>query len=225
MLRKLVVAVMTIVPLSLAVHPLSTSAALPIFENANESVHCDDFVGQVVFKTPLKRGGVTPGQAVWTATSNDCHDQNAGEYDRFGNPAGVALKRAVVKGMFNYDSNDCNLLEAGGDGTFLGGQLTVTWTTTPGTPALAQKTSTISYFKLGWNWDYFGFGQFLHLTLGDGLEPTPAVTGAFTGGDGGALSQINATISQSHGSLLSSAACSTTGISRINFGIGYFRLG
>jgi len=222
MFRKLALTVMAVLPLVVVVAPTATSAAQRVFDNANEPVHCDDFVGQVTFKTPLKSGGATPGQALWTAVSNDCHDQNVGEYDVNENPGGVALKRAVMSGRFNYDANDCNLLESGG--SVLAGGLTVKWTTRSGTPTLANKTTTIDYPLLGWNWEPFGSGQFLHLTLGDGLEPPPTVTGGFTGGDAGSLSQINTIMSQSHGSLLGSDACATSGISKITFGIGYFRL-
>jgi hypothetical protein len=137
----------------------------------------------------------------------------------------VSLKRAV-EGTFHDDQNDCSPLETGGaGGSFLAGTLTVKWTTLPGTPSVAQKTTTIAYSALGRSWDSaFGGGTHLELTINVGSSTAPTVTGGFTGGDAGVQSHLSTVISQSYGSVLLSPACSTGGVYKLTFGLGSFSL-
>ncbi|MGZ4691738.1 MAG: hypothetical protein ACXVKA_08270 [Acidimicrobiia bacterium] len=225
MFRKLSIPLVVALGLGVAATQTSTGAAVPVHQNAGDAVHCDDFVGHVTFTTALTDGGSTAGAARWTAVSNDCHSQSAGEYDPDFNPGGIALKRATITGTFPYPQSDCSLLTDGGPGgTFLGGQLTVHWTTRTGTPALASKTSTITYPRLGRDWSqWLGNGTFLELTVGVGADPAPSVTGGFAGEDAGATSRLATVIGQSSGTI--QAACAAGGLHRADFGLGYMLLG
>jgi hypothetical protein len=221
----------------------SAGAALAKHDAANDAVDCNDLIGKIKFSVPLHLGGTTPNSITVTVKSDDCTDTTAGVYDPTTNPGGVSLKQASGKGILSAPNNDCLSL-ANSLSTATSGNVNIAWSTNTGTPGLLNSKST---FTISQDWagtfndggqgspasasDSWG-GQFGWFAIGTAVsgrsfgaieQPTtaPSMTGAFTGGDGGAKSWFNGTTNQT-AAALGNACLGTAGIKGITFGIGGF---
>lgn len=243
-IRSKVLATATTVALAMGVAayavPSAGAAALPKHDAANDKVTCNDIIGKIKFSVPLHLGGTTANQVTISIKSDDCLDTTAGLYDSTTNPGGVSLKGASSKGILASSTNDCLGLQ--GLSTATSGDIALKWTTNSGTPGLLNAAST---FHIGQDWggtfndggqtspatarDSWGaqYGWFAigGATSGRPMGATeqfttnPSMTGAFTGGNGGATSWFEGTTNQT-AAALGTACFSTGGIKGVTFGIG-----
>ena len=216
--------------------PVAHAAAPPPIDVSNDRVQCNDVIGKVKFSVPLTLNGTTPNQVTISIKSDDCTDLDN---------ANVSLKGGASKGILNAANNNCLGLQGLSTGT--SGSLGVKWSVNTGTPKITNggtpgaSTFTISQTWGGtyndggqtspaaasdsWGGEYGFFaigGPTSGLPLGTTQSYTtnPSISGAFTGGDGGANSIFQGSTTQTTGAL--GVACLTVGIKGITFGIGGF---
>jgi len=220
--------------LGLAASPVANAAAPPPIDVSNHKVTCNDVIGKVKFSVPLTLNGTTPNQITITIKSDDCSDTS---------DANVSLKGGTAKGILNATNNNCLGLQGLSTGT--SGSVPIKWTTNTGTPKI---TPTASTFTINQTWggtyndggqtspaaasDSWG-GQYGFFAIGSATSGlpvgaaqsytlAPGLSGAFTGGDGGATTFFQGNTNQTTGAL--GVACLTTGLKGVTFGIGGFTL-
>jgi hypothetical protein len=199
----------------------STSAhagSPPPIDVSADRVVCNTVVGTATYATPLASGGPTSGPNLVTlkATLDGCVDTNN---------SNVHLAASTLKGTFQT-SNGTNCSGLLGTTSTTASSIKVTWKAITGTPKLvvgsapASSSITLSAVTGGlYTSDPWGgtYGQF-SVAAGQAT-----VTGAFTGGHGGAASTFAATSGQDSGAL--GNACTGKGLKTINFGIGNVAFG
>jgi hypothetical protein len=221
-----------------AISATSAGAALPKVDVSNETVTCNDIIGKIKFSVPLFLGGTTPNQVSLTIKTGDC-STSLGTYDASSNPGGVTIKSATTKGIIASSTNDCLGLSGLSSGFTVVDDINTSWSTVAGTPGLLQTKSTLTFTNsfggvfggatptraaddISWGSEY---GLFLIGTdAAHGSTAAPGVTGAFTGGTGGADTTFDGTTAQSSGDL-ATQCFGITGIKGIQFGIGAFHYG
>jgi hypothetical protein len=215
-------------------------AALPKHNAANDTLKCDDIIGKIKFGIPLVLGGTSANTVTLSIKSLSCASPSAGVYDAITNPTGISVKQMSAKGILNSTTNDCTGLQGLSTGT--SGTVPMKYSMNSGTPALDNpKTSDLAVtqtwggqFNDGgvtspatasapWvgNYGWFAIGTAASgRTLGSSelYTTAPSITGAFTGGDGGATTIFQGATVESSGTLFN--ACFTTGIKGITFSIG-----
>jgi hypothetical protein len=221
-----------------AISATSAGAAYPKVDVSNETVTCNDIIGKIKFSVPLFLGGTTPNQITITIKTGDC-TTSLGTFDASSNPGGVTIKSATTKGILSSSTNDCLDLSGLGDPLGVVDDVNTSWATVAGTPGLLQNKSTVTFTNsfggtfggatptrsaddIAWGSEY---GLFLIGTdAAHGSTGTPGVTGAFTGGTGGADTTFDGTTAQSTGDL-ANQCFGITGIKGVQFGIGAFHYG
>jgi hypothetical protein len=132
--------------------------------------------------------------------------------------AGVTSISGTVSGVLTGGTNDCiNLI-----GTIPStGTLTVKWKSTPG---LINPVSTVTVNFGSSEGGFFGFGpaDYGRFDLGNPPGAALAVSGSFTGGDGGATSTASVLTSQDINAIL--AGCGGAGVKALDIGIGTITL-
>ena len=200
-----------VVVVALALAGNQAWAAPPKVDVANSSIICNRVIATAKIKPALFFGGAA------TATS-------------------IAIK-GTVEGCQVFSGNTATVLSGKFSGTLVGttndcsevlsfpssqvGTLTFTWKADPATPLLQTKSIVTVSTMSGTTTDLGGIvggATFVRLVLG-----TSGVSGAFTGGDGGASSS-NAFLTSEDvfGSI--TQQCATTGIKLIHLGLGSITL-
>jgi hypothetical protein len=219
------------------------AAPLPLHDNSNETVQCNDVIGKIKFQVPLVLGGATPNNVTFTFKSYDCINLDAGVYDASVNPTGTSIKGMSGKGIVTSPTNDCLGLNGLSS---ISGSVPLKWTTNPQTPKLTQTSSTLSITSTwggqfndggvtspstasnswGANYAYFAIGgpaSSRPLGSGESFTANPTVTGGFTGGNNGNGTTFMGTSAESSGT--AAARCFSTGLKGIQFGIGGTTIG
>lgn len=187
-------------------------AAVPKVDVANDSITCNTVIATAKFKPPLVFGGGATATAIaLKGTVQGCTVSGA-------NPATVLSGK--FSGTLVGATNDCSFVLS--SSTPQVGTLTFTWKADKTTPLLQTK-STVSVTTVSGTTTTLGGAvggaTFFQLVLG-----TSGVSGAFTGGDGGASSS-NVFISSED--LFGSATqqCnSSNGMKIIHLGLGTITL-
>jgi hypothetical protein len=196
----------------------SSGAAAPPVDVSNNTVTCNTInKGVIKAKPPLVTGGSVPTVFSIAGKLAGCSTD----------ASGVVINdfKSSFKGTISAPSNDCGALLGPSTAT---GQIIIKWNTTP---KITPSTSTIDIssgdlttgvFSSGWGgaYGYFGLGV---NPRPSGTAGTPlAVSGAFTGGDGGASSTADAVTQEDIAVIL--GQCSANGVKALNIGIGQIQL-
>jgi hypothetical protein len=185
---------------------------------ANSTVQCMSIVGTLGFVPPLVIGGTSADAITVKATISGC-----------STPAAVTIASGSISSTINSATNDC--LGLSGLSTSTTGNLVAKWKTATGSSKITPTTSTLhvaqtngAQFNSGTpagDQDTWGgvYGLFqIGSDAGHGGTLAPSVTGAFTGGNGGATSNVDATTGQDVGAI--ATMCFGAGVKTLNFGIG-----
>jgi hypothetical protein len=245
--RKKFLAIVSTVALaagiSMIAAPVAHAAPVPPTNNANDTVECNDIIGKIKFAVPLVLGGTTPNQVTISIKSTDCTSTGLGLYDIGTNPGGIAIKSMSAKGVLASANNDCLGLQGLSSG--VSGDVTMKWSMKPQTPKVTNTSSTMTISE-SWGGEFNdggvtspatasgpwahhnawfavgGTGSGRPLGSAESLTAAPAVTGGFTGGDGGATTLFMGASVESTGTLFN--ACLGTGLKGMTFSVGYINL-
>ncbi len=191
------------------------ASAPPPINVTGDHVVCNTVTGAMQFATPLVNGGTATTNAVTVKGRLDgCTDTD--------NPA-VTLALSTFSATLTGSTNDCSALS--NVNTFPSNVVTINWHTAPSTPKLTTSTSSVTLSELtgaeyGADW-----ANYIELQSGTAFETAPlAVTGAFSGSDGGVASKVDivTSLDDLHAS---EAACNGKGVKALNFAIGQVALG
>jgi hypothetical protein len=189
------------------------ASAPPPINVTNDKVTCNSVVGTIKFATPLSNAGSPTGsnQINIKVTLDGCTDTTN---------ANAKIGASKLKGTISTN-NGTQCVGLFGPSN-VSASTTVKWKAQSGTPKLvmtgnvpAASTVTINQTAGStYNSDTWGatYGAFA-VTAGHA-----GVSGAFTGGNGGATSTFTATTGQDVGAL--GNACAGKGLKSLNFGIG-----
>jgi hypothetical protein len=194
----------------------ASAAAPPPVNVANDHVVCNTVTGQIKFVPALTLAGSGPGDSNLITKVDGCSDTDQ--------PSAINLEAGAisVKGTLHSATSSC---------TALLGTTTVTttvpivfkWKVVPGTAKPLQPTSTVTLssiqgglFSPGGTWGGAQYGDF-QVTTG------ATVSGAFTGGDSGHSSSLEATTGQDAAAF--GAQCAGKGLKAATLGIGHINLG
>jgi hypothetical protein len=190
----------------------SSGAAAPPVDVTNETVVCNTInKGVIKVKPPLVNGGTAVPALSVAGKLGGCSTSAAG--------VTIPDFKSSIKGTLTGTSNDCGGLL---DGSGITGTITAKWS---GTPKIAPTTSTITVsggdvtngvFSASWGGAY---GQF---QLGSPPGSALAVSGAFTGGDGGASSTAIAVTQEDLAVIL--GQCAGSGVKALTIGLGQIQL-
>jgi len=203
----------------------SPAGAVTTFAVGNDHATCNTLSGTIKFTSHLKNSGPTTGNQTTTATLAlaGCFDDDKGT---------VKMFKGTTKAVL-HSTNGWNCAGLLGP-TNSNGTSDIVWVPAAGqafTPKITVGTvqkmaSHVSFSQVSggtftvpaannpWNASY-GF-----FAIGAAYATAPlAVTGEFTGGDGGATSWFAGTTQQDIGNILTTCG-STAGVATLNFGIG-----
>jgi hypothetical protein len=172
-------------------------------------IDCSTVSGTLSFSPSLVMGG--------TATTSTLLVRGTLDGCVMAGPGAVAtIGPSKFVGRLTGGTNDCTVL---GDPIPFAGDLVIRWKADPATPLL-QTTSTVAVTTLGVTAFHpasidngFGTALFPDFALGVG-----GVTGAFTGGDGGAGARIRFVTTQAAPTFL--GRCNGAGVRSLSIGIG-----
>ena len=176
---------------------------------SNDTITCNSVVGTIKFSPALQSGGTSAGTVAVKTSSGGCTTGSAS----------TTILNGASAGTLTSATNDCAGLL--GLSTATSGNLVVKYKTATGSPKITPAASTFhitqsngtTYSSDTWGASY---GEF---QIGGVFGTSnPSVTGAFTGGNSGHTSTIDATTGQSDGEL--ALACLLGGIKGLSFGIG-----
>jgi hypothetical protein len=201
-------------------------ASTPPLDASNATVSCDSVVGSIKFVPPLTSGGTSAGLVYVKATVSGCSTSLA-----------TTVLSGSGKGTLATATNDCSGLV--GLSTSTSGPLITKWKTASGSPKITPAASTLNITQTygaqftgtpgpgdpAGNADAWGasYGLFqIGTDAAHGGTSAPNVVGAFTGGNSGHTTTLDATTGQSATSL--ALSCLLTGIKSIAFGIGQVTL-
>ncbi len=195
---------------SIAFASSRASAAIPMNDVSNASITCNTLFGTVSLKPGYLFGGSQPSTVKIKGTLDGCTVTG-------GSPSTPQFVTGTFKGTLAGAANDCFAFLSTNP---LPGTITIRWKAHPSTP-LMQKSSTLTISTLTGTLfapgGLFGAAQYFQLSLG-----TTSVSGAFTGGDGGAASTNVAVTSEDFGP--TSNSCETDGLKTLHLGLGRITL-
>lgn len=215
--KSKMVAVAGVITTAVAMSMAPATAATPVVDVSNHHVVCDGVTGSMKFSVPLTLGGTSANQISIKLVADGCSDTDDGS---------LVLAPAKIAGTLNSNTSDCAGLVGLSTGTT--GSVTASWKTAKTSPAKITPTSSTETITQNFGGTFSnpwgvggGYGLF---QIGTAYgTAAPSVTGAFTGGDGGASSEFAGTTGQSTSGILSQ--CISGGLKAITFGIGYTTLG
>jgi hypothetical protein len=198
------------------------AGAATVLDSSNATISCDSIVGSITFVPPLTSGGTDAGLVKVKSTLSGCTTSLA-----------TTVLSGSAAGSLNTATNDCSGLL--GLSTATSGPLITKWKTASGSPKIAPAASTLNITQTygatftstpgpgdpsgnadAWGSEY-GLFQIGHDAL-HGNTTAPSVSGAFTGGNSGHTTHLDATTGQSTSS--AALTCLLGGIKALNFGIG-----
>jgi hypothetical protein len=189
----------------------TSHAADPPIDVSNATVTCNTInKGVIKIKPPLVNGGTAVPVLSLAGKLAGCSTSE-------GNV--IADFKSSIKGTLTGTSNDCGGLL---DGSGITGTITVKWggalkiTPTTSTITVSGGDVTNGVFSASWGGAY---GQF---QLGSPPGSALAVSGAFTGGDGGAASTAIAVTQEDLAVIL--GQCAGKGVKALNIGLGQLQL-
>jgi len=192
----------------------SVLAGPPPYDNSNDTVHCGTILKGVIKPKPvLNNVGSGPSVFSISGTLGGCSSAS--------NPALVFPEgKSKFKGTINAPTNACAALAGPSTST---GSITITWgATAPGGAALLNKTSIVAIPSGGSAGSFAAIAGDSHGTFDLGVPNTAlSVTGAFTGGTGGAGSTATVITTESVPTILS--FCGLTppkGLKQITISVG-----
>jgi hypothetical protein len=205
--------------LSLLVFSATSVMAVDPYDNSNDTVTCGTITKGVIKPKPVltSTGPFVTSVFSVSGTLGGCTSPS--------HPALVFPEgKSKFKGTINAPTNSCAALNGS---TTASGTITVSWNATDGVggPGLLLKTSTITLPANSTTGGAALVAGDLHGSFDFGT-PTPlAVSGAFTGGDGGATSTGTVITQESVTTILN--FCGLTppkGLKQINLGVGSLKL-
>jgi hypothetical protein len=188
----------------------ATAHAAGTVDASNSVITCSTITKGVIQPKPaLVTGGTAPGTVKIKGSLSGCTT----------NAPGVTSITGSFKGELSGGTNDCINLVGPTANT---GTIEIKWKSTPG---LIISTSTVTVNSGSAVGGLFvlapgAYGQF---QLGNPPGAALAVSGSFTGGNGGATSVANIITTQDAGAIATLCA-STTGVKALNIGIGTITL-
>lgn len=224
--RALAVAALVLTPAALWMGATvgHASAPVPVDVSAHR-LTCNSVSGRATPDPPLSNAlaAGTRVRFALRATLDGCVDTS--------DPS-VVLGPARLDGTLSRVAGGTGCLDLLGARDYTG-TLIATFTPAPGTPDITPRRTSITPHQLTGrtltmpfavaNPPTYGLLQFGADPGHGATAPAPTVTGAFTGGDGGARSTLDVTTSRDV--LTFAAACAGEGITTIDFGNGTLTLG
>lgn len=187
----------------------TTANAAGTIDASNSTITCSTFTKAVFKPKPnLVVGGALPATISIKGKLSGCAT----------NAPGVTSISGSLSGTLTLPNNDCSSLNGPVAGT---GTLTLKWKASPG---LVDSVSTVTVNLNSAVGGLFNLGpaNFGQIQLGNPPGAALAVSGAFTGGDGGATSTASLIFSQDVNEF--TLLCSSGGIKALNIGVGTITL-